>query len=386
MHWRREDARAAKEAYAAAACLEGAPLPAVSEYYQGLYAARAGAVEDAEHHFRLCLAASAGYSDAAYALASLLAARGNFAEADAIFSAGLSLLCGDGRFTTTHMLRLSVPGRPLGWPIPLKPHPARSVVLPPKEVAARMAEEADLVYLIAADSRYIGLFARPLAASIARAGGERVLLHVHAVNPDAEAIALLEGLRNGPIHLAVSTEQTALDDMDDMQRRVFYACSRLLVLPNLQASYGLPIIVADVDQVALRPPLTLLPALGDADVALLRFRNTEYNILSMVSATLMLVGTGPGGQRFTETVRAWLVARMAEARGLSWHLDQAALAVVMLGLDGLRWVGLDPALVHLDPEPPGAESLAAFWSITHSIASNAAKMETAAFRSLAGVV
>jgi hypothetical protein len=380
LHWRRGDAQAAELAYGAAARLAGAPLPASIELYQGIYAGQAGAVTEAEQHLRLCLALSPGQPEAAYALGSLLAARGRFAEADAFFSAGLPVMCGDGRFTTTHMLRLPVPGRPLGWPVPTAPCPSRSVALP----LAITAAGADMVYLIAADSRYIGLFARPLATSIQRAGSGRVLLHVHCVNPDAAAIALLEELRNGPIPLAVSTEQAALGGMDEMERRCFYASARYLVLPDLLATYGLPVLVADADQVALRPPVAMLPLLGDADVALLRFKNTEYNILSLVSATLMLVGAGPGGRRFADTLRAWLVARMAEDKCLAWHLDQAALAVVLLGLEGLRWVGLNPALVHLEPQPPSAGSPAAFWSITHSIAANAAKLETSAFRALAG--
>jgi hypothetical protein len=376
MHWRRGDAQGAEAAYAAATRLIEAQVPAASELIQGIYAGQIGAVEEAERHLRLCLALSPGQPEAAYALGSLLAARGEFAEADAHFHHGLPVMCGDGRFTTTHMLRLPVPGRPLGWPVPAALRPPRRVMLPSAEASAG----ADMVYLIAADSGYIDLFARPLATSIQRAGSGRVLLHVHCVNPNAAAIALLDELRDGPIPLAVSTEQAVLDGMDEMERRSFYACARYLVLPDLLATYGLPMLVADADQVALRPPVTMLPALGDADVALLRFKNSECNILSLVSATLMLVGAGAGGRRFADTVRAWLVARMAEDKCLTWHLDQAALAVVLLGLEGLRWVGLNPALVHFDPQPPGAGSPAAFWSITHSIAANAAKLETSAFR------
>ncbi len=329
---------------------------------------------------RLCLALSPDHKQAAYALASLLAARGAFTEADALFCRDLPVLCDNGHTTWTRMLRLPLPGRPLGWPAPAVPQPVRHIMLP----AVDAASSADVVYLVGADSRYLGLFARPLAASIARSGVRRVLLHLHAVNPTPETIALLDELRSGPVSVIVSTEQAALDGLDETEQRCFYACSRFLILPDLLAMYNLPILVADIDQLVLRPPTALLSVLGDADAALLRFDNARHNILSLVSATLMLAGAGLGGRRFAETLRDWLLARMAEDGGLAWHLDQAALAVVHLGLEGLRWVGIDPTLVHLDQQPPDADSPAAFWSITHSIAANAAKMETSAFRTLIG--
>lgn len=375
------DPQTAHAAYLAAAALNGGPLSPDIEYDHGIEAACAGAAAEAEQHFRIALAGQPGWPDAAYALASLLAARGALAEADAIFASGLDLICGNGHPTTTHMLRLPLPGRPLGWPISQRKRPARTVALPSR--AAADAATAHMVYLIAADSRYLGLFARPLLSSLERVGSGRVLLHVHAVNPDEPTVALLEDLRGGAVPVGISTEQATLDDMDDMQRRVFYSCCRYLVLPELLKMYGRPVLVADADQLVLRPPETLLPLLDESDVALLRFKNLEHNILGLISATLMLIDAGPDGLRFAEAVRAWLLARMAEEKGLAWHLDQAALAVASLGVQDVRLGRLDPRLVHLAPDAPDPGSPATFWSITMSTAENIAKMDSTVFRTLA---
>ncbi|MCV4607549.1 hypothetical protein OFB74_32100, partial [Escherichia coli] len=88
------------------------------------------------------------------------------------------------------------------------------------------------------------------------------------------------------------------------------------------------------DQLVLRSPLPLIGQLRDAHIALLRFEDARHNLVSLVSATLALIGRSEGARAFAEMLRAWLLARMREPQGFSWHLDQAGLAVVHLSMRG----------------------------------------------------
>lgn len=108
----------AVEAIGAAAAMTVGQLPADSRYVEGMSLAQLGQVDRAEAVLRIAVALQPKHSGATYALASLLACRGAFEEADAFFARDLPVRSGDGKFTWTRCIRLPLPGRPLGAEAP----------------------------------------------------------------------------------------------------------------------------------------------------------------------------------------------------------------------------------------------------------------------------
>ncbi|MGH7030853.1 MAG: hypothetical protein ACREEZ_10550 [Stellaceae bacterium] len=370
----------ALEAISTAAAMIQGQLPADARYTEGMILAQLGRIERAEAALRITVALEPTHQGAIYALASLLACRGAFEEADAFFARDLPVRCDDGKFTWTRCIRLPLPGRPLGAEAPAEPVPrGRQVRFDPLTKGAGLRA----VYALAADAAYLRRFGRPLAASLARWGGGGLLLHLHIINPDQEAHALLAELASGPLPLGISEEAVDLSAWEEDARRSYYTCARYLMLPELLAHYQAPILVADIDQMLLADPAPLLARATEGDVGLLLFENQRQNLLSRISATLLLAAPTSGARRFAVTLAAVLAEAIAQPDRMVWHLDQAALAVTQLGIEGVRSFGLDPAVVHLAPgEPPAQRPSGAglFWSITNSIPSNRAKLESPTFR------
>jgi tetratricopeptide (TPR) repeat protein len=375
---------AALEAFATAAAMTMGQLPAAVRFTEGLIHARLGDADRAEAALRIAVALDPRRDGATFALASLLACRGAFDEADALFARDLRVRCDNGKFTWTRCIRLPLPGRPLGAEAPATPVP------PGREIwfaAPAQPEGLRAVYAVAADSAYLCRFARPLAASLARSGGGGLLLHVHAINPDQEARSVLAELGRGPAAIGISEEAVDLSDWAEDARRSYYSCVRFLILPELLARHAVPVVVADIDQMLLADPAAVLARASEGDIGLLLFDNQRQNLLSRVSATLMLAAPTAGARRFAATLAAVLAEAIAEPQRMVWHLDQAALAVTQLGTEGVRCFCLDPAIVHLaadEPSPARPAGVGVFWSITHSIPANWAKLETPTFRALAG--
>jgi hypothetical protein len=375
---------AALEAFATAAAMTVGQLPAPVRFAEGLIYARLGQTDRAEAALRIAVALDPTRDGAIFALASLLACRGAFVEADAFFARDLRVRCDDGKFTWTRCIRLPLPGRPLGAEAPTAPVP------PGREVrfdAPARRVELRAVYAVAADSAYLRQFARPLTASLARSGGGGLLLHLHAINPDQEARSVLAELARGPVPIGISEEAVDLSAWDEDARRSYYSCARFLILPDLLARYTVPVLVADIDQMLLADPAPLLERTAEGDVGLMLFDNQRQNLLSRISATLMLAAPTAGARRFAATLAAVLAEAIAEPQRMVWHLDQAALAVTQLGTEGVRCFCLDPAIVHMaadEPPPARPAGVGVFCSITHSIPTNWATLETPTFRALTG--
>ncbi len=349
-------------------------------YYLALLAARTGDYDAGARGLEQFAAHSPTHDIIAfeYQLGSIYAMQRRFAEANALFGRGSLITCGDLKKTTMRVLRFPDASAGVRVPVPLE----RSLVL---EAQPRVPPGTEAVYFVACDSRYFELFAEALCNSLATRCGIKCVLHVHLVNPGAGAEATLARLRRrGGIGILASRETVRLDQLDERQRRTYYACARFLLLPELHARYGLPMVVADIDQLVLRSLRPLLDDLAPHDVSLLAFPRCATNVLSLISATALLLNAEPGARRFAETVRDVLAERMADPACFGWHLDQAALAVGYLLLRDVRFHLLQPEIVDSQIDPhraaqPPAQS-AVFWSITMAVAQNVAKLGLPLFR------
>jgi tetratricopeptide (TPR) repeat protein len=350
----------------------------------GISEAQRGNFERAVEDFRNCLMKDPGTPLASYQLGSCLALQGNFAEANAIFSNNIRIACGDGRFTSSIAMRLPVPDMVLDLPF------RREVDLG-WDGANRNAglDELELIYFVCCDSHYLRLFGKAVAEAVARNIGLNCALHIHVVNPDVDAGDLLSALRaNLDIPLFFSREDTELSHFDEYQRRTYYACARYLVLPDLRAHYELPMLVADIDMLLVKNLRGFLDAAQKSDVGLLKFQRGGYNIMAMLSASVVFINATESAREFCNALLRYLSERMQDRAAVTWHLDQAALAAVHLCLSSARYYMIPSDMmlsrIHTDHDDLRIPEEVHFWSITYSIPQNAAKLGGEYFRGFAG--
>jgi hypothetical protein len=340
---------------------------------------REGRLEEAVALLQLHLSANPGQRHVHYVLASLLPHLGRFDEANLHAARGTLLTCGDLQRTSSRIIRFpdSQPAK-ASASVPLF---GRRVWHEPRAPVAG----AEAVYIVGCDSRYFLTFGEALANSLARRAGARLLLHLHLVNPDAAAEALLDRLRAKPVlPIICSRESVDFDSFGERQRRTYLSCARYLMLPELLERYARPVLVGDADQLVVGDLRPLLRDLGQHDVGVLRDDRQIANILALISASVLAVNSSPGGRHFVRTLCDTVTGRMADPVGLSWHLDQAALAVAHLWHREIRTLRLAPWIMDsvVDPTAP-PDTLAPralFWSITMTLAHNVGKLETSLFR------
>ncbi len=352
----------------------GGPTAALAEIVW-----RDGALEEAVALLRLHLAACPGARHAHYWLASLLPHLGRFDEANRHAARGTLIPCGDGHFTSSRIIRFPEPP-PAATATPVPPFVRRVRHEPPAEAAG-----AEAIYFVGCDSRYFLLFGEALANSLARRAGARLALHLHLVNPDLAAEELLQRLRATPsLPILCSREQVDRSAFGERQWRTYLSCARYLVLPELLDRYARPMLVADADQLVVGDLRGVLREVAAHDVGVLRNDWQIANILCLVSASILAVNATPGGRRFARTLCDAVVGRMADPVGLSWHLDQAGLAVAHLWHRDVRTLRLAPWIMDsvIDPmaAPDTLAPRALFWSVTLAHPHNAEKLRTDLFR------
>jgi hypothetical protein len=257
------------------------PLDATAINYRlARLAAQLGEYREAVRLFELVSEDWPSNRIVAYQLASVLAHLKRFDEANAIFASGIAITCSVADKTTSAVVRFPDRQHAIQRLIPFD----RTICANASDPNRSAGDCVDAVYFVACDFRYFELFAEPLAASLASNSSINWLLHVHLVNPTSEAGAVLARLRErGLLHVEWSSEQVCLDLLTELQRRTYYACARYLILVDILRRYRRPMVVADIDQVVVRDPCSLLTRMVECDVGLLLFPHQVCNFLSLVS-------------------------------------------------------------------------------------------------------
>jgi hypothetical protein len=313
-----------------------------------------------------------------YRLGSVLAAQARHGEAAAIFAAGNSLRLAPDLVTDTRILLVG------------SDHPTAStgglgagdtfIVAP--DLAK--APAAALLFLCC-DAAYFRLYAEAAIASALANSGLGLACHVHVVNPDRAAIEEQNRitLRHAGAAVSFSHETTDLSRRSATERRVYYACRRYQLLPALLRRVGGPVVVADIDQLVVRSLEPVLAIVRDADVGLIQYGGVALsNALSVISASAAVAAATSGAGRYFGLVAAYIDHCLAHDLWV-WHLDQAALYAVELTVEArgepVRLRRLDPAILESTVFDAAATGVPApetiFWSITHSLQSNAAKRD-----------
>lgn len=359
---------------ALAKALFGAELAYELWFRRGIATAKLNRIDDAVAAMKQAYAILPENPSVIYALGSLLACRREFKDADKLFANDVPVMTGTGSPTYTRALRF-VPEVQSQAELPQR-------IIKPLAPVAGHSNEWTTVYLVASDSVYFERYAKALSRSIEIYGGGKILLHFHIVNPNAQAYDIFSELSKRHSHVRGAVESVDFGNLSEAQRKTYYSCVRYLVLAEIMSAFAVPIIVADIDQMLVSDPQPLFLLTGSADVALLRFENQSHNLFSFLSATLMVVQPTAGAREFVNALASNVRRSMSDPRNMTWHLDQAALAVTYLSEDRIKYSYIPHSIVHLgsgEPMPDRPADIGIFWSITNSIPENLKKIETGTF-------
>jgi hypothetical protein len=225
----------------------------------------------------------------------------------------------------------------------------------------------------ACDPLYFRRFGAALVQSLSRNAGIDFLFHLHIINPDAwvedEAARLPVG--GWLKRLDISTEQR--DFASAKAAKTWYACARLMRVSALLDHHRLPVVMLDLDILALSSLVPLLDLARDKDAALLQWSAGKWQIWDQISASTVVYQPSPGGRRFA-AMAAQYVAHFIDRPEGAWYLDQIALfaAHAYLRPRGVQFALIPPATYALHGEaqrPSHAGTM--FYSITANIERNA---------------
>ena len=314
----------------------------------------------------------------AYRLAGVLVTMGRHDEADRIFTEEHFLRVTPDLVTDTRILLLGPKYYAALDSAAREPH--ASVI---DEDLPRFGAAALL--FLSCDSTYFKLYAGAAIASAQTNSAVDLACHVHIVDPDSAVIEeQTRILRRHPgCAVSFSSERTDLSSRSETERRVYYACRRFQLLPTILRRAAGAVIIADVDQLLVRGLDSVLAKVRDADVGLIQYNGTTLSSpLATISASAVVAQGTEGARRYFDLVAAY-VDYCFERNLWVWHLDQAALYAAKLMVEArgepVRIWPLDPAILEstvFDASATGEPAPGTvFWSITHSLSSNAAKRE-----------
>lgn len=237
-----------------------------------------------------------------------------------------------------------------------------------------------LLFAISADEGYICRYLARLASSLAGIyGTDGWLLHVHVINPGANANEVIDELRASGIPIACSSERITLPQTETtkvnriVEARTYYACARLRLLPELLDTYRVPVWLIDVDMVAisdLTAAMVTVEGLRKADVAFIFLEHKGRCLTEKVFLSLSCYWPTPMGRRYARVLRGYIDAMLAAERW-GWGLDQAA------AFCSLRWLQRNEPDFEVVPLP-------AEWVANSDTECN--QIASACFKSLVGSV
>ncbi|SMF43669.1 hypothetical protein SAMN02982917_2244 [Azospirillum oryzae] len=206
---------------------------------------------------------------------------------------------------------------------------------PAAGIRATLAEgkasaDRPLVVYASCDAVYARKFLPTMVRSIVEDSGLDCAIALHLINPDAEAEATVASLAaaHGAGRFIVLRETIDLTPLDD-NAKTYYACSRFLVLPDLLARWKRPILMLDVDLLAVRDLNPLLATSAQSDLGMMSHALKRLDIWSLLYADVLHIRPTTGAWRFLDLARRYI--RHFLDRGMPvWFLDQAALAAVHL--------------------------------------------------------
>jgi len=222
------------------------------------------------------------------------------------------------------------------------------------------AENAEFVWLVAADPVYAEKYGVKFARTVAAQTNGRAQVHFHVVRdidtpPPAAVIEAVKALV--PM---VGTERTVkLAGVSPNQRSALFASERFLFLAELLAKYNKPLLVTDIDVECMKNPSELFQRLGNGDIGLTRFRVVR-DAWDKYPATAIIIRPTSAAIEFCQKLSGMIIS-LLDNHPQPWFVDQVALyRLIEEGLTSAKVVLLEHILT--DTEPP---SPAGFFRILH---------------------
>jgi hypothetical protein len=225
------------------------------------------------------------------------------------------------------------------------------------------AEDANYVWLVAADPVYTERYGVRLANSIVTARQtmreqSQIYLHLHVVNqPDKPTPVDVINRMNAMLPISSTQRTLNLDAATDNQRSAVFASERFIFLAEILAKYNKPILVSDIDVECLQDPYPLFGKMGDADIGYTRF-HTVRDAWDKYPATVLLFKPTAAAIDFCKQLSGMIIT-LLNNHPHPWFVDQVALFRLIEG-------GLTPAkLVYLKHILTDTDSPNAYFRILH---------------------
>lgn len=206
---------------------------------------------------------------------------------------------------------------------------------PPAGVTVSLAEgrgvaDRPLLLYASCDSNYFRLFVPTMLRSLVEDSGLDAAICLHVVNPDAACRETMLDLarRYGPERFVLAEETVDLAPLGP-QAKTYYACSRFLLLPELLRRYGKPMLMLDVDLMAIRDLKPLLATSARADFGLMTNALKRLDLWSLLYADVLHIHPTGRALRFLDLARRY-IRHFLKPGTAHWFLDQAALAGAFL--------------------------------------------------------
>ncbi|MBY0254740.1 MAG: hypothetical protein K2X54_25725, partial [Methylobacterium organophilum] len=206
---------------------------------------------------------------------------------------------------------------------------------PPAGITVSLAEgravaDRPLIVYASCDSAYFRLFVPTMLRSLVEDSGLDAAICLHVVNPDAACREAMLALarRYGPERFILVYEQADLTPLGP-QAKTYYACSRFLLLPELLQRYRRPMLMLDVDLMAIRDVKPLLATSSGADFGIMSNALKRLDLWSLLYADVVHIQPSERALRFLDLTRRY-IGHFLKPGTAHWFLDQAALAGVHL--------------------------------------------------------
>lgn len=188
---------------------------------------------------------------------------------------------------------------------------------------AVVAAGEKFIFFSACDERYLDRFGEMTTRAL-DATGARTIFHVHVVDPTPALPAKIARLRAccTTLDLRYSSERLALDWLAGDGRASYYACSRLVRLPEVFARYGRDVFMWDMDTAEVKDLPGLLAAMAGYDLGYFEMKDTLPSLICHLA--VVYYAHTPASLRLAAVTAKYVLAKLGGRRQY-WLLDQSSL-------------------------------------------------------------
>ncbi|HEX3971831.1 MAG TPA: hypothetical protein VHX19_10935 [Stellaceae bacterium] len=188
-------------------------------------------------------------------------------------------------------------------------------------IVPRDAATESFVFLSSCDQRYLEKFGETVVRAL-DATRARTVYHLHVIDPSPDVASIVARLQAGCSSLTLGYSTEAYGGADQgYSRAEFYACGRLIRLPEIFALYDRDVFMWDVDTNAVNDFALVVAAMKGVDLGYFQMKNTRLTLVSHL-ATVFFANT-PATQRLGRIIRNYILAKFPTSP--FWLLDQASV-------------------------------------------------------------